>query len=134
MILLYCKCFWLCQHVNFVKFGSLCKVCLCLSGVGQCIWFMSAFLRLSRRLSWLNYSPLFIHMVRYGANSCTVSKIFLLPPALTWRYQTLKGYVAPYESSFEEAMNKADTLPEIPAPKLAVKNQVTNRRCQYVFL
>lgn len=29
---------------------------------------------------------------------------------------------------------KADTLPEIPAPKLAVKNQVTSRRCQYVFV
>lgn len=29
---------------------------------------------------------------------------------------------------------KTDTLPEIPAPKLAVKNQVTSRRCQYVFV
>lgn len=85
---LHCAYPWVCHHVRFVKFVSLCKVCLCLSGTGQCSWFMSAFVRLSLRLSWLNNSPLFIHVVRYGANSCTVRKIFLLPSALTWRYQT----------------------------------------------
>lgn len=96
---------WICRHVNFVKFGSLCEVCHYLYGIGQHIWFMSAFVRLSQRLSWLNYSPLFIHVVRYDANSCTVSKIFLLPSTLTWRYQTLRGYMAPYESSFEGYVN-----------------------------
>lgn len=25
---LYYECSWICHHVNFVKFGSLCKVCL----------------------------------------------------------------------------------------------------------